>query len=110
LDGYPLMHGISFDSPAQRAGTYRLRARVDGRMVRCIATRHVLVDCLGPAISSPGDDVVRAAKACRPTLEYAFRNKILAGGFDRTNAPVAMLTHENFFHWANCSGLDPPSR
>jgi hypothetical protein len=104
------MHRISFESPTQRAGTYLLRARVDGRMVRCIATRHVLVDCLGPAMSTPGDDVVHAAKACRPTLEYAFRNKILAGDFDRTDGPVVVLTHDNFFHWANCSGPDPPSR
>jgi hypothetical protein len=109
-DGQPPMHRISFESPAQRAGTYRLRARVDGRMVRCIATRRVLVDCLGPAMSSPGDDVVQAAKACRPTLEYAFRNKILAGDFEPTGGPVAMLTHDNFFHWANCTGPDPPSR
>ena len=104
------MPRVSFENPAQRAGNYLLHARIDGRTVRCIATRHVLVDCLGPAISAAGDDLVGAAQACRPTLEYAFRNKILAGDFDRTDAPVVMLTHDNFFHWANCSGPDPPSR
>jgi hypothetical protein len=84
----PTIHRVSFENPAQRAGNYLLRARVDGRTVRCIATRHVLVGCLGPAISMAGDDLVRAAQTCRPTLEYAFRNKILAGDVDRAADPV----------------------
>jgi hypothetical protein len=101
---------ISFENPAQRGGNYLLRARLDGRTVRCIATRPVLVDCLGPAISTPGDDLVHAAQACRPTLEYAFRNKLLAGDFTHGRDPAVVLTHDTFFHWVNCSGPDPPPR
>jgi hypothetical protein len=104
------MHHVSFEGPAQRAGSYLLRARFDGRTVRCIATRHVLVDCLGAAISTAGDDLVRAGQACRPTLEYAFRNRILAGDFERHGGATVVLTHDTFFHWANCFGPDPPDR
>jgi hypothetical protein len=102
------MQSIAFDSPARRKGNYTLRARFGGRTVRCIATRPVLVDCLGAAMSAVDSDLVRVAQACRPTFEYAFRNRLLAENFNRTGGVV--LTHETFFHWANCFGPDPPGR
>jgi hypothetical protein len=104
------MQSIAFDSPVRQKGNYTLRARFGGRTVRCIATRPVLVDCLGAAMSATDSDLVRAVQACRPTLEYAFRNRILAESFDLTGGSPVVLTHETFFHWANCFGPDPPSR
>ena len=102
------MGAISFDRPAWRAGNYALRARVHGRTVRCIATRQVLVDCLGAAFPAAGGDLVRATQPCRPTLEYALRNRLLAGEFDRSGEVPVVLTHDTFFHWTNCFGPDPP--
>jgi hypothetical protein len=102
------MHAVSFDRPAWRAGNYAQRARIQGRTVRCIATRKVLVDCLGADFPAPGGDFMRAMQACRPTLEYAFRNRLLAGDFHRSGEAPLVLTHDTFFHWANCFGPDPP--
>ncbi len=110
----PAISRITFERPAREGDDYVLHARIDDRAVRCIATHRVLADCLGAAISAPGVDLVQAAAACRPTLEYAFRNKLLAGRFDdpgeRGREPVVVLSHDTFLHWANCSGVDPPRR
>ncbi|HXW30513.1 MAG TPA: hypothetical protein VEK55_14220 [Xanthobacteraceae bacterium] len=104
------MLAISIDQAVWRARRYRLRACFRGRTVRCIATRKVPVDCLGADIWASGVDVVGAAQACRPTLEYALRNRLLAGDLNRSGGAAVMLTHDSFFHWANCFGPDPPGR
>src|SRR5437870_5417993 len=99
------MPRISFDRGAQWNGGYVLIARLDGTPVRCIATRRVLVDCLGPAIATAGGEaMVRRAEACRPTLEYAFRNKLLSRPDAGRSERALVLTHETFLHWANCMG------
>jgi hypothetical protein len=103
------MGAVTFDKPTWHAGNYTLRAHLNGRMVRCIATRQVLVDCLGADLPADGD-MVRAAQAARATLEYAFRNRLLASDVDRPREAPVVLTHDTFFHWANCFGPDPPGR
>jgi hypothetical protein len=103
------MHSTSFDRPARQAGNAVLRARVDGRAVRCFDTRGVPVDCLGAAISATRD-VAGAARTCRSALAYALRNGILAGDCGRSGEPPLLLAHDTFFHRANCFGPGPPSR
>jgi hypothetical protein len=79
-------------------------------MVRCIATRAGMVDRVGAEIPPAGGALPRATQACRPTLEYAVHNGLLAGDFHRSGGSPTMSTHDAFFHWANCFGPGPPGR
>ena len=77
------MKRIKFDEKADWATDYLLWGHADGEKIQCVATRHVLVDCLGPdiAVAWP-PQLLDIAQRCRKTLEYAFCNKIAAGRFD----------------------------
>jgi len=101
------MHAVPVDNPGPRDTVH---ARRRGRMVRCIATRAAIAGRIGAAIPAAGGDVPRATQACRPALEYAVRNGLLAGNFSRSGGAPVMSTHDALFHWANCFGPDPPGR
>ena len=97
------MRRISFDQQPRWDGAYVLAARLDGTRVRCIATRRVLVDCLGAEVATASEgEIVRRAEPCRPILERAFRNQIAALEAEGRLEKAVLLMHETFFHWANC--------